>query len=120
MLSDKEYVSRLGKLYGKVLSLRKDSDYVINQGQMDKLLAVLNFFVGLSGDLDGKVEPLELIPREENGGVTATFPVFDVYGDQVTWFCNVMSGCSAITIDPTDEGVCISCTIPDVFVRRIN
>ena len=118
-MSDEEYVKRLGILYNKVLSLRKDEDYVVNQSQMDKLVEVLEFFLDSAKRLDGSVEPIALQPREEHGGVTATFLVFDLAGDQVTRFCNVMRNCSAIGIDTTVNGeVCIACTVPQVFVHK--
>ncbi len=118
-MSNEEYVKRLGILYDKVLSLRKDEDYVVNQPQMDKLVEVLDFFLDAAERLDGSVEPVALQPREEHGGVTATFLVFDLAGEQVTRFCDVMRNCSAIGIDTTVNGeVCISCTVPQVFVHK--
>lgn len=118
-MTNEEYVRRLGILYNKVLSLRKDSDYIINQPQMEKLVALIEFFMDMANELEGKVEPVQLQPKEEHGGVTATFLVFDLYGEKVLRFCNVMKECSAITIDTTIQGeVCISCTIPDVFVHK--
>lgn len=118
-MTNEEYVRRLGILYNKVLSLRKDADYIINQPQMDKLIKVLDFFIDASENLGGNVEPVNLRPREEHGGVTATFVVFDLYEEQVLRFCDVMKACSAITIDSTSDGeVCISCTIPHVFVPK--
>ena len=118
-MTNLEYVRRLNVLYNKVLSLRKDTDYIINQPQMDKLIAVLDFFLDAAKELDGNVEPVNLRPKEEHGGVTATFLVFDLYDQKIPKFCEVMSACSAITIDTTSEGeVCISCTIPQVFVPK--
>lgn len=118
-MTNEEYVRRLGILYNKVLSLRKDSDYIVNQPQMEKLVAVLEFFLDMADELEGKVEPVQLSPKEEHGGVTATFLVFDLYGDKIPRFCDVMRGCSAIGIDANTNGeVCISCTIPEVFVHK--
>lgn len=118
-MTNEEYVRRMAVLYDKVLSLRKDSDYIVNQPQMDKLIAVLEFFLDSARRLDGKVEPVTLKPREEHGGVTATFLVFDLFNEQVQRFCEVMKACSAITIDTlTSGGVCISCTVPEVFTHK--
>lgn len=117
-MTNDEYVARLGVLYGKILSLRKDEDYVINQPQMDKLVQVLDFFIDEAKRQDGKIEPVRLTPREEHSGVTATFLVFDIYGDTIQRFCDVMRHTSAITIDSCEEGICISCTVPEVFVHR--
>lgn len=115
-LTNEQYVERLGRLYEKVLSLRNDDDYAINQPQMDKLIEVLNFFLDAAQKCDGKVEPVKLTPRAEHGGVTATFVVFDIYGDDIQRYCDVMRHTSAITIDATEDGICISVTVPEVFV----
>lgn len=115
-MTDKEYVERLGQLYDKILSLREDDDYAINQPQMDKLIEVLNFFLDAAQKSAGTVEPVKLTPKAEHGGVTATFVVFDIYGDDIQRYCDVMRHTSAITIDATDNGVCISVTVPEVFV----
>lgn len=116
LLTNEEYVKRLGQLYEKVLSLRDDDNYVINQPQMDKLVEVLNFFLDAAQKCNGKVEPVKLTPRAEHGGVTATFLVFDIYGEDIQKYCKVMSYTSAITIDAADEGICMSVTVPEVFV----
>lgn len=115
-MTNEEYVKRLGQLYDKILSLRDDDDYAINQPQMDKLIEVLNFFLDAAQKCDGKVEPVKLTPKTEHGGVTATFVVFDIYGEDVQRYCDVMRYTSAITIDSTEEGICISVTVPEVFV----
>ena len=118
-MSNEEYVARLGTLYYKILSLRDDKDYVVNQPQMDKLVEVLNFYLDESEKQGGKVDPTVLSPREQHGGVTATFVVFDIIGDTIQRFCDVMRHTSAITIDATTDGeVCISCTVPNVFVPK--
>lgn len=120
-LSDEQIVKNLGKLYNIVLSLRKDDDYEINQEQMDKLCALYRFFLDSADKLDGKAELCKLVPKEEHGGVTATFLVFDVYGDNVKKFAEVISHCSAIGIDSLADGqICIGCTIPNVFVKKSN
>lgn len=115
-MTNEEYVQRLGRLYNKIINLRKDDDYVINQPQMDKLIEVLNFFLDTAKECNGEVEPVKLIPRTEHGGVTATFVVFDIVGEVVQRFCDVMRYTSAITIDSTEDGICISVTVPEVFV----
>lgn len=116
LLTNEEYVKRLGQLYEKVLSLRDDDNYVINQPQMDKLIEVLNFFLDAAQKCNGKVEPVKLTPRAEHGGVTATFLVFDIYGEDIQKYCKVMSYTSAITIDAAEDGICMSVTVPEVFV----
>lgn len=118
-MTNEEYVKRIGLLYNKILSLRKDEDYIINQPQMDKFIAVCEFFMDAAAKLDGHVDPVILYPREERGDLTATFLVFDVHGENVAKFCDVMRACSAIGIDSTNNGeICIACTVPNVFVHK--
>ena len=116
-MTSEEYVRRLGVLYERIMSLRNDDDYVINQPQMDKLIEVLDFFLDSAKKNNGEVEPVALVPREEHGGVTATFIVFDVYGEDIKKFCKVIGYVSALGIDSMLDGrVCISVTVPNVFV----
>lgn len=115
-MTDTEYIQRLGIIYQEVLKLRKNDHYRINQTQMDKFVKVLDFFMKHTIE-DDYVEPVNIAPEELHGGVTAVFVVFDVSGQEVQEFCNVMRDCSAISIDSLEDGrICISCTIPDVFV----
>lgn len=115
-MNNEEYVKRITQLYDKILSMRKDDDYVVNQPQMDKLIEVLNFFLDAARKSNGKVEPVKLTPKEEHGGVTATFIVFDIISEDIQRYCDVMRYTSAITIDGTEDGICISVTVPEVFV----
>ena len=117
-MTNEEYVARLGVLYNKIMSIRTDSDFVVNQNQMDHLVNIITFFLDAAKNLEGKVEKVKLVPREEHGGVTATFLVFDIWGEDVKRFCDVMQYASAIDIDSTEDGVCISVTVPNVFVRK--
>lgn len=117
-MSDLEYVKRIGQLYNAVMSLRNDDDYVVNKPQMDKFVEVLEFFMNVAQKNNGKVDPVELSPKEEHGGITATFRIFDIYGDDIQKFCRAMSYASAIGIYDVKDGVCISVTIPNVFVKK--
>lgn len=118
MLTDnEEYLKKIGLYYKHIMSLRKDSNYVVNQPQMDKLVKVIDFFEDAAKSLEGKVNKVDLVPAQTSGDVTALFPVFYIHSDMVERFCDAMRGCSAISIDPTaSEQVCFSCTVPRVFV----
>lgn len=117
-MTDEEYVRRFGILYEQILSLRKDSDYAINQPQMDKLAKVLELCMDAKVFYDADKPEIDLRPREEHGGVTVNFILMSLNGEaQVQRFCEVMTGCSAIGIDALTNGkVCLSCTVPNVFV----
>lgn len=117
-MTNDEYVLRLGTLYDKVMSLRKDENYVVNQPQMDCLCKVLDLCMDTTVFYSSEIEHVNLTPKEECGGVTVAFILMSLNGRaQVQRFCDVMRVCSAICIDSrTDGKVCLSCTIPDVFV----
>lgn len=115
---DEEFVRLLGTLYYYDLSQRKDEDYVVNKPQMDKLSEIMEFFHKISPVCDGKIEPIKLSPREMHGGVSATFLVFNVYGEQIEEFCRLMSYTSAISIEEHKDGVYISVTVPNVFIKK--
>ena len=118
-LTDEEYVRRLGMMYEKILSLRQDSDYVVNQPQMDKLVELLDYFIKMTKQMDGTVAPMNLKPSEEHGDITARFWFFSVAGADIMRFCKVIQYCSALSVDAVDTGeVRISCTIPNVFVPK--
>ena len=118
-MTNEEYVRRIGILYEKILSLRKDEDYVVNQPQMDKLVKILELFMDSKIFYDAEVQPVNLVPREEHGGVTVSFVLMSLNGEEaVRRFCDVMSACSAIGVDTLTNGkACLDCTVPNVFVE---
>lgn len=118
-MTDEEFVRRVAMIHEHLLKLRKDSDYVVNQPQMDRLVALLDYFIKKTQALCGKVDKVDLKPAELHGGVTANFLVFDSHGQDVQEFCRVLSYCSSVGIDSLSNGdICISCTIPNVFVPK--
>ena len=118
-MTNEEYVRQLGMLYNATLSLRGDDDYIVNDPQMDKLCRAIAFFADQAVVLDGEVDPVALVPREEHGGLTATFVVFDLSGEACREFAEIAASASALDIDSLEDGrVSISLTIPDVFIQR--
>ena len=113
-----EYIAELGRMYDKIMKERKDEDYVVNRPQMDKFVKVIRFFRSKTKELDGQIEEVRVVPKEEHSGLTATFIVFDLIGErQTAEFAEIVSYTSAVTIDANDKGeVCISLTVPNVFV----
>lgn len=115
---DDWFIKKFGQIYEAVMKLRTNDDYAINPIQMDRFLDLVQFFIRKSKEFGDKVDIEKTEPKQEYGGVTATFVVFGVNGDEVREFCKVLKYCSAISIDATDDGVCISCTVPNIFVRK--
>lgn len=120
-MDDEWFIRKFGQIYEQVLNLRQNDDYVVNPGQMDKFLDLVSFFMQKANKYDEDfVEVEKTEPKQEFGGVTATFVVFDLTGnDEVQNFCKVLKCCSAVSVDSTtDNMVCISCTVPNVFVPK--
>lgn len=118
-MSDEEYVSQVAKLYDKVMKLRKDEDYEVNMKQMDKFLEIVSFFSKTAVTNDAELVPIELSPKELHGGLTAKFVVFHLFSDDIPEFCKALKGASAFTIETDlDNKVCISVTVPDVYVKK--
>lgn len=115
-----DYIGYLAQLYQQMISNRRNEDYEINPEQMDRFLALLSFFRSkIDPESDEGIEPFHLEAREEHGGFSADFCVFDLSGEEIPVFAQLISCCSAITIDArTDSQICISLTVPDIFVRR--
>ena len=119
-MNDQEFLAIIGRLQQSAMDARKNEDYVINPVQLKKFQALVKcFYDACDGARYGTLDSVNLIPKEVHGGITASFSVFDLYGEQIPRFCDALRECSAFSIDVTNEDkVCISCTVPNVFVRR--
>ena len=115
-----DLVGQFGRIYQSIMAIRKNDDYVVNPVQMDKFLDLVSFFCRKADEEpDDFVDTTGFQPKEENGDVTAVFQVFDIWGDEVPEFCEVLKACSVVTIDAnTNSQVCINCTVPGVFVHK--
>lgn len=115
-MSDEEFVKRIGQIYNNLLKIQKDEDYVINQPQMEKFCDIYGFLLETVKKCGGKVDKSVLVPREECGGINAYFTVLDIWGQNVKKFCDVMQHASAFSVDASNDGICLSITVPNVFV----
>lgn len=118
-INDLEFAKRLVESGNKALEGLYPDDFDIDQEQMRKFDNLVEFFKKAAKDLGGKIESVSLNPTNPPSGVTANFVVFDLFGDDVQKFCDVIRECSAISMDITDKDeISISCTIPGVFKFR--
>ena len=118
-ISDHEFSQRLVAKLKSAYSGASAEDFALDPIQLRKFLDLLDFFEKAAKDLGGKIEAVDLDPLNPPTGLTASFVVFDLAGDDVQRFCDVIRNCSAISMDVTsDDKVCISCTIPKVFVPK--
>lgn len=120
-LTDEEFVAMVGAVYEQVRRTKRNSDYVVNQPQMDKFNEILAYFARKAAEYEGdEIQSISLEPIDECGDLTARFLVFSVNGEEaIQEFCKIISYCSAFDIDSiVPEGICISITVPRVFVEK--
>ena len=115
-----DFIYYFGQLYEQILNRRRNEDYEINPVQMDHFLSLLHFFQSkVIPEYDDGIEPFHLEAKEECGGFSADFCVFDIHGDEVQEFSRLISCCSAVSIDAkTNSQICISLTVPDIFTLK--
>ena len=103
--------------YHKEMEDFDPDEYQINPQQLQKLVDLIDFFKKAAKDLGGKIESIDIDPAAPPNGITANFVVFDLFGEDVQRFCEVIRHCSAISMDVTiNDEVSISCTVPNVFM----
>ena len=89
-MREAEEVMILGMIYEAVMEKERNGDYVADLEQFRRYEEALDFFSDIARKCGGEVEACELIPKERHGGITATFTVFDVYGEDLKRFCEIM------------------------------
>lgn len=117
-MNQEDVAKMFADAYEEVMSRRDSDDYEINPIQWQRLVNLVEFFYK-AAELSGKVLPVNLIPKEIVGGVTAEFTLFYLHGNEVLEFCDVLKHASAVTVDATTDGrAVISATIPNVFKKK--
>lgn len=116
---NKEFVAQLGRLCLNEMESRDNNDYVVNKEQAEKFIDVLNFFMELASDCDGRITHLSFEPREEHASLTAEFTVFDVWSKHLQRYREILEHVSALTVDANLSGkVEVSLTVPNVYVHK--
>lgn len=118
-ISDYEFAKRFVEAYKKEAGELNLDDFIIDPVQLKKLNELVEFFEKTAKDLGGEIVSVDINPVLPSNGVTANFIVFDLLGDEIKKFCDVIQHCSAISMDVTsDDEICISCTIPNIFFHK--
>lgn len=119
MRDGESFLDWFSRVCNQEIESRDDRNYAMNEAQAEKFWKVLSFLESEVKRQGGKLDSVNLIPREEDAGVTALFPRFSLEGNRVREFCDSIRGMSAFGMDSTlDREVSVDCTIPDVFVAR--
>lgn len=117
-MKDNEFVKQFGEEYLSVLKEAEKFHFRVNEQQFAKLYYLIDFFKNYINDNGGVIDRIDLNPKEVHGGLTATFVVLDITGEQISSFTKALADCSAISFDATaDNQVCISLTVPNVFEK---
>lgn len=118
-MTNEQFVKKFGNEYLSLLEKAKELNYEVDEVQFAKLHSLVKFFRDYIAENGGSAEPVNLDPREIHSGLTVSFAVFNITGDEIQKFCDVVRNTTALSIDATtDERICISMTVPDIF-RKI-
>lgn len=114
-MNDKELLEKAFMAYQREIQSRSNLDYKINSEQWAKLLRARDF---LSRHCDD-VEDISIRPSTTVGGITAYTTLLFLNGEEIQEFADIIGSSSALSIDATIDGdVCVSFTIPDIFVKK--
>lgn len=107
----------------QALDSENDSDYVVNQKQMEIFVKVQLYFYGLIDRNYGEwVHANVRSPKERNGYITVRVGFISFNGDtqKTKEFCQMLNEACSISIIPKAEGeyVDISLVIPDIFIKK--
>ncbi|MCD8180706.1 MAG: hypothetical protein LUF26_04420 [Firmicutes bacterium] len=119
-MSDAEFAKEIMRIYNEGMSMRDENDYTVNEIQMERFFDICHFFRGMIKDIgEGYMEPIRFNPVEERGSITVYLRIMDMWGKEIQEFCDVFRYASAVSMDPTTDGmICISISVPQVFIRK--
>ena len=118
-MDDYEFAKNFDEELDSYLRKTASADFILNPPQALAFTTLVCRLQALAQEAGGTVEPIQLVPRLGCGGVTASLPLLDLYGDGLQRLCCVLRYASAVTVDALDDGsICISLTVPDVFIEN--
>ena len=117
-MNDTEFLRMVGQLYEYALSKENDDDYILNMPQYLKLVEAQAVFTRLAEANDGTMEMVRLSPRERCAGLEAQVLVLDLKPEDLPGFFRVLQYSTGLYVEAKTTGeVCMSITIPDVFIK---
>lgn len=118
-INDTEFLRMVGQIYEYALSKENDDDYILNMPQYLKLVEAQAVFTRLAEANDGTVEMVHLSPRERCAELEAQVLVLDLKPEDLPGFFRVLQYGTGLYVEAKTTGeVCMSMTIPDVFIKR--
>jgi len=114
-----EYAKIIWSIYEETMAKENDDDYELNEIQMQKLIDAYEFFSKIAEESNGRVEDINLSPRETTGHITTYFTLLYFDNEKLKVFSNVVDSMCALSIDATIDGeVCVDFTVPGVFKKK--
>ena len=118
-MNDAEFLRMVCQLYEYALRKEDDNDYILNTPQYLKLVEAQAAFTRLAEKNDGTVEMVRLSPRERCAGLEAQVLVLDLKPEDLPGFFRVLQYGTGLYVEAKTTGeVCMSMTIPNVFIKR--
>lgn len=112
------FLKNIYKAYTEELDSRNDDDYVVNSAQLQKLNKAYAFFKEVADECGGIIEMEQITPKEKHCGLTVYCKVFYFYLEKLSEFTEILNDSSGVSIDVEGDDVCISLTIPNVFIEK--
>lgn len=105
------------------LAKENDSDYVVNEKQMEVFIRVNLYFQKLVNPDYGEWVHAEVSsPKEQNGRITVRMGLIDFTSepDKIKEFCQIIGESISFGIDPNADGESfdISLVIPNIFIKK--
>lgn len=118
-MTNDDIIKELAKKYEAVINQRNDADYQINQKNWIKLITVLDYLNTEAERIGGRLEPVQLIPKERHGYIESVFDVFDVSGDSLKAFIHTLNLVDVFSVEPLVNGqVRIGMNINDIHEKK--
>lgn len=118
-MTNDEIIKELAQKYESVINQRDDSDYQINQKNWTKLISVLDYISTAAAEFGGRLEPINLVPKEQHGYIEAVFDVFDVYGESLKAFIHALNLVDVFSVEPLESGqIRIGININNVYEKK--
>lgn len=115
---DEIFASTLGIMQEAIMAKCKDENYTINKDNYEKYLFVLGNLLKMAKEQGGKLEDIDIQPKQQHAFVTVVFEMIDLYGENVKTFTDMVEKVDVFSVEPlTDGTIRVGVTINNVFVK---
>ena len=131
-MTNDEFVNFMAMTMNEMNNTKKDSEFKANPEQMEKFIKLLDFFTKEAREIEsvngiGRIDEVNLEPRNRDGILTVIMTILDVSGGKVEPLSELWSYCSKLHIESHREflakekiddfiSVKITMRVPDVYI----